>query len=80
MAKPTLTDLMEARGVPPVRLAADARVSLATVLRARKGTVPGPLLLSAMATALGVDEAVLRASIVRGLEKCGSYRAARRAS
>lgn len=70
MAKPNLTDLMTARGWLPVDLASRAKVSAATVYRATcDGKVPRPLLLSAMAGALGVGEAVVREAILRGAKR-----------
>lgn len=66
MAKPNLTDLMTARGWFPVDLASRAKVSAATVYRARDGQVPRPLLLSAMARALRVSVVACRAAIERG--------------
>lgn len=55
--------LMEAAGMDPARLAADSKVSIATVYRARGGTVPGILHLEALAAALRVTPDACREAI-----------------
>jgi hypothetical protein len=62
---PDFSTLLRDRGYTPVRLAAETAVSHTTIYRAKLGTVPKPVLVRALATALGITEAECRASIER---------------
>jgi len=64
-AGPTLDDLMRRAGVTMAQIEANHRVSITTTWRARRGTVPGPLHLEALARAVGESVEVTRAAIER---------------
>lgn len=60
---PTFADLLTAGGFTPARVEVEARVSMATVYRARRGTVPSPLHVQALARLLGKTEAEVTEAI-----------------
>lgn len=62
---PTFGDLMERAGQRAEDTASRSRLSINTVLRAKRGKVPKPLGLSALANALGVSEGDCRSAIER---------------
>lgn len=63
---PNLRGLIRAAGMKPVDLASRARISVATVYKAMKGSPVSRLQSWAMSAALGVTEAELHASIEAG--------------
>lgn len=60
--------LIEELGWSPVELAAESRVSVATIYRARQGILPGAVLVAALAGALGVTEARVERAIEASLQ------------